>query len=521
LLPFASFAQIEGDTGPLHWYLDLDAKTLTISGDGKMPDYTEDGMPWRDYGPYVINVMMENGVASIGNNAFRYNPGLNSVTLPNSLTSIGSNVFLWCSALSSITLPNSLISIGSYAFSGCNLTSITIPNGVTSIEDNTFKTCQKLTSVTLPNSITSIGSRAFHGCSALTAITLPNNITSIGSEAFRQCNALLSIIIPNSIANIEDGVFSNCNSLTSVTLPNSVTSIGNQSFSGCKALLSITLPNSITSIGVRAFSWCAGLTSITLPNSITKIDTGTFFMCSNFASIIIPSSVTGIGNTAFSNCENLTSITNLNPVPVPIAIDSYIFNGVDQSTCLLTVPTSAVAAYQQAEIWKEFIIEAGGLLVYPKPVDPEQGFVDGNGLYEGGGKSVATVEAFAHKGYKFVNWTKNGVVVSTANPYSFTVTEDVELVANFEESIGIVETLRATSLQVYPNPTTGELRITNYELEITGVEIFDVYGRNLLSHHHIVSSSHHLINISHLPAGIYFVKITTEAGEVIRKVIKN
>jgi nitrous oxidase accessory protein NosD len=77
------------------------------------------------------------------------------------------------------------------------------------------------------------------------------------------------------------------------------------------------------------------------------------------------------------------------------------------------------------------------------------------------------------------------------------------------------------SITLVPNPTTGELQITNYELQITNIEVFDVYGRKLSPNHLIISSSHHLINISHLQSGIYFVKIITEAGEVIKKVVKN
>ena len=87
------------------------------------------------------------------------------------------------------------------------------------------------------------------------------------------------------------------------------------------------------------------------------------------------------------------------------------------------------------------------------------------------------------------------------------------------------------SVIVYPNPTTGELRITNYELRtaapvgassaklITNIEIFDVYGRKILSHASLLSSEA-TVNISHLPAGIYFVKITTDAGEIVKKVVK-
>jgi len=84
------------------------------------------------------------------------------------------------------------------------------------------------------------------------------------------------------------------------------------------------------------------------------------------------------------------------------------------------------------------------------------------------------------------------------------------------------------NIKIYPNPTTGELTIElrqaqlpNGELRMNSVEVFDIYGRKLSSHHLIISSSNHLINISHLQAGLYFVKVITEQGEIVMKVIKN
>ena len=58
--------------------------------------------------------------------------------------------------------------------------------------------------------------------------------------------------------------------------------------------------------------------------------------------------------------------------------------------------------------------------------DPAMGTVVGAGEYEEG--KVATLTANANPGYKFVNWS-NG---STDNPLKLTVTEDIELTANFE-----------------------------------------------------------------------------------------
>jgi len=76
------------------------------------------------------------------------------------------------------------------------------------------------------------------------------------------------------------------------------------------------------------------------------------------------------------------------------------------------------------------------------------------------------------------------------------------------------------NIQIFPNPTTGELQVTSYELQVTGVEIFDIYGRNLSSHTSYLSP-HTSINISHLENGIYFVRVTTENGVFTKKILKN
>jgi len=77
-----------------------------------------------------------------------------------------------------------------------------------------------------------------------------------------------------------------------------------------------------------------------------------------------------------------------------------------------------------------------------------------------------------------------------------------------------------SDIKVYPNPTTGELRIMSDELPIGDIEVFDVYGRKLSYNHIITSSSHQRIDISNLNPGIYFVKVVTEQGEIVKKVVK-
>ena len=82
---------------------------------------------------------------------------------------------------------------------------------------------------------------------------------------------------------------------------------------------------------------------------------------------------------------------------------------------------------------------------------------------------------------------------------------------------------QSDEIKVYPNPTKGELRITNYELRIINVEVFDIYGRNLSSHltsHTSYLTPHTSLDISDLAAGFYFIKIYTEKGGAVKKVVK-
>ena len=60
------------------------------------------------------------------------------------------------------------------------------------------------------------------------------------------------------------------------------------------------------------------------------------------------------------------------------------------------------------------------------------GTVTGGGSFAPG--SSVTVKATAASGYVFRNWIKNGTsqVVSTANPYTFTINEQTDLVATFD-----------------------------------------------------------------------------------------
>ena len=299
----------QGDN--LTWVLTEDG-TLTISGSGKMKDYSMSFSvaPWYTKRTKILSVVVEDGVTSVGSCAFYACLKLASVTLPEGINSIEYASFLDCTKLAEVNIPNSVTSIGWSAFEGCSsLTSVTIPEGVTSIGIGAFSGCSSLTSVTIPEGVTSIGSQTFEGCSSLTSVTIPEGVDSIGDATFWECRSLTTATIPKSVTSIGSVAFCGCSSLTSVTIPEGVTSIGFQAFQGCSSLTSVTIPEGVTSVNVSTFNGCSSLTSVTIPEGVTSIGYSAFEGCSSLTSVTIPEGVTSINDSTFEGCSSLTSVT--------------------------------------------------------------------------------------------------------------------------------------------------------------------------------------------------------------------
>ena len=74
------------------------------------------------------------------------------------------------------------------------------------------------------------------------------------------------------------------------------------------------------------------------------------------------------------------------------------------------------------------------------------GSIRGAGTYNEGAN--VTLQAVANEDYEFLNWTENGTVVSTQATYTFVITSNRNLVANFEEIV--VDGPRLTVLSFTP-----------------------------------------------------------------------
>ena len=337
----------------------------------------------------IMGFVIENGVLI----KYTEEPGVTEVVIPDGVTSIG-NWFFWnCRNLTSVVILDCVTSIGFSLFSGCErLFSLTIGSGLESIDflsdsflteinispDNRYLTsidnvvynkdstvlikCASMKPGVLhiPEGVKCIASRAFLNCKSLTALFIPDSVTEIQENAFEDCSGLVSLSIGSGLQSLNEIPFSILEEITispdnpwyastenvvyqkkslklincagrkkgELRVPDGVTSIGPSAFKDCSELTSIILPDSVDSIGKDAFKGChafhvengifirdhtlhlyTGATmKVTIPDGVKKIADYAFLGCETLFYLIVSDTVERIGEGAFQNCRNMERV---------------------------------------------------------------------------------------------------------------------------------------------------------------------------------------------------------------------
>tara|TARA_R110002020_G_scaffold12205_6_gene45085 strand:+ start:2479 stop:3156 length:678 start_codon:yes stop_codon:yes gene_type:complete len=74
----------------------------------------------------------------------------------------------------------------------------------------------------------------------------------------------------------------------------------------------------------------------------------------------------------------------------------------------------------------------------------------------------------------------------------------------------------SSSIKIYPNPTDGLLYIDANNKNIIGTTVFDVLGKKVLQ----LQGNKQQVDISTIESGMYFLRIATDRGEFVQKIIK-
>lgn len=278
---------------------------------------------------------------------------------------------------------------------GTTLATVVVPdtvddNGttytVTAIGVNAFKNNVAITSVELPSTVTTIKNEAFRGMTSLTTVsfTTVSGVTSIGHRGFLQSAALVDVggnatglfsVLETITGN---GAFNTTNLQNTVVVSN-LTSTGTNVFRENDQLKGVDLSGStgLTTLNTNFFLNNDLLETITLPEGLQEFGNSSVSGQIALTSIVIPSTVTTYGTSVFANCTSLVDVEVKNPTPATIT--SGVFT--NYSTATLTVPSGAKAAYEAADVWKDFgtitdgttlsnnnVIATEDVYVYPNPV---------------------------------------------------------------------------------------------------------------------------------------------------------
>lgn len=216
---------------------------------------------------------------------------------------------------------------------------------------------------------------------------------------------------------------------------------------GGSYLMNTLVTNTATvAAGYQFVNWTANGVQVSASSNYVYTITTNVILTANFTPVDFTVSVIAYpsGNGAVTGGGTFlmgTSVTNHATAATGYQFTNWTVNGVQASTANPYI--FAVASNET--LVGNFIPVNFTVTTLPYPTD--EGTVAGGGTFLGG--SLSTNIAQTNGGFRFVNWTVNGSIVSTSTNYVFTVTTNVTLVGNFEP-IGTTATI-----SLIANPAEG------------------------------------------------------------------
>jgi len=139
------------------------------------------------------------------------------VVIPEGVISIGDAVFRGNSFVETVTLPQSTVDIVWKSFNMMeNLEYVYLNEGLKTIGEASFEQCENLNNVILPDSLETISFMAFQDCLSFTEISIPESVKFIDDQAFYRCENLMTVTFEGDVEYISETAFKECNNVTFV-----------------------------------------------------------------------------------------------------------------------------------------------------------------------------------------------------------------------------------------------------------------------------------------------------------------
>lgn len=499
-----------------------------------------------------------------------------TVVLPPSVVTIGKNAFGSTSALTTANLEN-VVTFGGSTFGQSGITAIDLSSAVSLAGGYDFYWCTALVSVENFNQVTTIGNGAFRRATSLGSLNIPSTVNSIGNQLFRQMSSLTQVQLNwadpanDVVIDQNTNVFGNIDPLVikfyvpagtkadyeaifpwNLALPANIiegdmpeSAVG-ESFSvaginftvtsddpkearvsgastpdgkvaGTKAGITIpataTNPNNsevyaITSIGGSAFLDDATLTSVVLPTSVTLLSSDAFSGCVNLETINLESVVTIETQNVFFNCPKLTAAN----LAAATSIGNFAFHTLgDSSLSSISIPSMVTIG---GSAFRTSVIPSINIPATVTTIGT-RAFMDCMSLtgiqVNWAAADIPVIDAGVFENLTVAGITLYVPVGTSADYAAAAVWQDFTIV---EGVLGTNEVEQALGLRLYPNPTHGIVTIKNKNISKIDVTVYDINGRTLLN------TTDSRVDISRFAAGLYIFRIKTDAGELVKRILK-
>ena len=341
----------------------------------------------------IKELVIPEGVVSIGNQAFYNMSGLTKIVLPSTLTFLGKELIRGdsklLSVISHITNPFEIDEMTFYIetswSSELHKSILMPPSSRLYIPKDTRSKYEALSGWASftdivegsPKEAMVDGLKYFYFDDVSTSIVVRDDSYTEMSTVTVPATITINDQIYN-VTGLANSAFFNCTRLKTLTLLEGLETIGNMALQNT-GINNITLPNTLKTIGERAFLSSRSLKTLVIPEGVVSIGRNAFGGMSSLKSLELPSTLNNIGTELIIGNGNLVSLVSHIDEPFAVTDDVFVslksWNSVTQqydltpSKAMLYVPKDSKSKYEALSGWTFFAgIEEG---------EPKEIIIDG------------------------------------------------------------------------------------------------------------------------------------------------